>query len=344
MILGQIASYKYVYYHSPNGSNCRPFCQPLLTGGTCRVGHGYDAITTAFELSSSVCSRYSSLVTRQRALCVIMLCWVGSVLASFAQFIGSDVFNTWRNGDGSPDTTGLGLNDNETTPSPHPTRSPFPASHHDGREVIAKFLPYGGFLSKFYVEDKRNFTYAEIHSSHWGVCAPDLVLTPQFLVYVHGMTVFILPILCLLAIYLCLLCLKSRQVADNHEDRLKQISCQLRSLTLSLSLLVALCSPFHIIHALMLLSPNTKIPAWVKAVAAFLFQLYSLVPQLLFTPQWQRAVEEQAVLPLPVGNFSPVESGKSKGKLVTMALCEAVQTSQWVSAKHSLRSKVCPEV
>ncbi|KAL7394415.1 hypothetical protein ABVT39_025853 [Epinephelus coioides] len=287
-------------------------------------------------------ARYSSVMTRQRALCVVLLCWVGSVLSSFGQFIGSDVLDTWRSGGTGPGTAGLGLDGNWTTSLPHLTPSP-PPKYHQDRIVIGKYLPYGGFLSKFYVEDKHNFTYAEIHSSHWGVCAPDIILSPQFLVYVHGMTVFMLPLLCLLAIYLDLLCIKPRKTPFSHADPPKHDSCRVRSLALSLSLLVLLCLPLHIIHALLLFTPKTNLPAWTHAVAVLLFQLYSLVPQILFTPPKKQVGGERASFPLSVAQLPPPVA-PSRVKSVRMALCEAVQAAPWSSAKHSLKAKVCPEV
>lgn len=208
-------------------------------------------------------------MTRQRALCMVLLCWVGSVLSSFAQFIGLDIFDAWRSDGavpGGPGTAGLGLDGNWTTSLPHITTFMPPKHHHD-RKVIGKYLPYGGFLSKFYVEDMHNFTYAEIHSSHWGMCAPDTILSPQFFVYVHGMTVFVLPFLCLLAIYLDLLCIKPRKYPFGHADTPKHDSCQACSLLLSLFLLVLLCLPIHIIHALLLFAPNTNLAAWAHTIS-----------------------------------------------------------------------------
>lgn len=282
------------------------------------------------------------MVTRQRALCVVLLCWVASVLSSFAQFIGSDVLDTWRRGSTGPGTAGLGLGGNWTTSLPKITPSPPPKYNHD-RKVIGKYLPYGGFLSKFYVEDMHNFTYAEIHSSHWGVCAPDTILSPQFLVYVYGMTMFMLPLLCLLAIYLDLQCMKPRKSPLSHADPPKHDSCWVRSLALSLSLLVLLCLPIHIIHALMLFTPSTNLPSWARAVALFLFQLYSLVPQILFTPPRKQEGAKRATFPLSVPSLPPAVA-LSRGKSVRRALCEAVQAAPWSSAKHSLKAKVCPEV
>ncbi|XP_044064676.1 adenosine receptor A1-like [Siniperca chuatsi] len=298
-------------------------------------------LTLDTHLQHHLADRYSLVMTRQRALCVVLLCWVGSVLSSFAQFIGSDVLDTWRSGGTGPGTAGLGLHGNWTTSLPH-TPSPPPKYYHD-RKVIGKYLPYGGFLSKFYVEDMHNFTYAEIHSSHWGVCAPDIILSPQFLVYVHGTTVFMLPLLCLLAVYLDLLCIKPRKTPFSHADPPKHDSCRVRSLALSLSLLVMLCLPLHIIHALLLFTPNTRLPAWAHAVAMFLFQLYSLVPQILFTPPKKKVGDERASFPLSVPHLPPAVA-PSRGKSVRMALCEAVQAAPWSSAKHSLKAKVCPEV
>ncbi|KAM9310832.1 adenosine receptor A1 [Pholidichthys leucotaenia] len=295
-------------------------------------------LTADAHLQHHLGNRYSSLVTRQRALCVVLLCWVASVLASFGQFISSDVFHTWRGSGMGADTTDLGLGDNWTTPLPSP-----PPKYHQDRKVIAKHLPYGGFLSKFYVEDTGNFTYAEIHSSHWGVCAPDTILQPHFLVYVHAILAFMLPLLCLLAIYLDLLCTKPRMTPLSHADPPKQDTGRVRSLAMSLSFLVLLCLPLHIIHAVPLFTPRTYIPPWVHAVASFLFQLYSLVPQILFTPPKKKVGEEQASSPLAVPNLPP-SVAQSRVKSVHMALCEAVQAAPWASAKHSLKAKVCPEV
>ncbi|XP_030012949.1 adenosine receptor A1 [Sphaeramia orbicularis] len=275
------------------------------------------------HLQHHLADRYSSVVTRQRALCVVLLCWVGSVLSSFAEFIGSDLLHTWRSSETGldPGTAGLAdLGGNWTTSIPRPAPSSFPKYYQD-LKVIGKYLPYGGFLSKFYVEDMHNFTYAEIHSSHWGVCAHDTILSPQFLVYVYGSTVFILPLLCLLVIYLDLLCMKPRETPFTHADPSKHDSRWLRSLALSISLLVLLCLPIHIIHALFLFTPSTNVPAWVHRVAVFLFQLYSLVPPLLFTPPKKTAGVGQASFPHSVAHLPP-----------------------WSSAKHSLKAKVCPEV
>ncbi|KAK9514088.1 hypothetical protein VZT92_027577 [Zoarces viviparus] len=302
-------------------------------------------LTLDAHLQHHLADRYSSVMTRPRALCVVLLCWVGSVLSSFAQFIGSDIIDTWRRGRTDPGTAGLGLYGNWTTSLPYLTPSP-PPKYHQHRKVIGKYLPYGGFLSKFYAEDMHNFTYAEIHSSHWGVCAPDIILSPQFLVYVHGMTVFMLPLLCLLVIYLDLLCLKPRKTPFSHADPPKHDSYRVRSLALSLSLLVLLCLPLHTIHALLLFAPNTNLPAWAHAVTVFLFQLYSLVPQILFTPPKKQVGEERASFPLSVAHLPP-PAAASRGKSVRMALCEAVQAVQaapWSSAKHSLKAKVFPEV
>lgn len=283
-------------------------------------------------------ARYSSVITRQRALCVVLLCWLGSVLSSFAQFIGLDILDTWISGGTGQGTAGLGLHGNWTTSLPYIT----PPKYHQDLKVIGKYLPYGGFLSKFYVEDMHNFTYAEIHSSHWGVCAPDTVFSPQFLVYVHGMTVFVLPFLCLLAIYLDLLCIKTRKTPFSHADPPKHDFCQARSLALSLSLLVLLCLPIHIFHALLLFTPSTNVPAWAQAIATVLFQLYGLVPQILFTPP-KKQVRERPSSPLFVPHLPPTVA-PSRGKSVHKALCEAVQVAPWSSAKHSLKAKVCPEV
>ncbi|KAM3872828.1 adenosine receptor A1 [Diretmus argenteus] len=301
-------------------------------------------LTLDVHLQHHLADRYSSVVTRRRALCVVLLCWVGSVLSSFAQFISSDVLDTWGSGGTGQDggTAGLGLDGNWTTSPPPPSPPPHPKYPQD-LLVIGKYLPYGGFLSKFYVEDLHNFTYAEIHGSHWGVCAPDTILSPQFLVYVHGVTVFLLPLLGLLVIYLDLLCVKPRQTHFGPAEPPKRDSSQVRSLALSLSLLVLLCLPLHITHALLLFTPSLKHPIWAQPVATFLSQLYSLVPQLLFTPAKKQEGEERASCPPSRPHLAPTVT-PSRGKSVRKAVCEAMQAAPWCSTKLSLKAKVCPEV
>ncbi|KAM9403569.1 adenosine receptor A1 [Salvelinus alpinus] len=288
-------------------------------------------MTLNSHLKHRMGSRYSLLVTRRRALCVVLLCWVASVLSSFAQFIGWNVLDTWGGDEGWLD--GLGLDGippgNWTSPPPRP----MPPKYNQDRSVIGKYLPYGGFLSKFYVEDLHNFTYAEIHGSHWGVCAPDTVLSPQFLVYVYGVTVFLLPLMGLLAIYLDLVCVMPRQDPDGPgSGPPKRRSPRARSLGLSLCLLVLLCLPLHITHSLLLFSPGTLPPTWAFPLVSLLSQLYGLVPPLLFTIPIQRVGAEQVPLPLP--HLNP-----TGGKTVGGALCSAVQ-----AASCSLKGRLCPDV
>ncbi|XP_072316970.1 adenosine receptor A1-like [Eucyclogobius newberryi] len=298
------------------------------------------------HLQHLLAHRYPAVVTCRRALCVVLLSWVTSILSSFAQFIGPDVLHTWRGrrGHGSEGvdagSAGLGLGDNWTTSLPATTQSP---KYSKDLKVIGKFLPYGGFLSKFYVEDTHNLTYAQIHGSHWGVCSADTLLSPPFLVYVYGITVFLLPLVCLLGIYLNLLCMKPKET----EELTKSAFSQLRFLALSIFLLVILCAPIHIIHSLVLFSPQTAVPSWVHGAASYLFQAYSLVLQVLFTPPKKQAnIRPTEAFSLPARPhfhppLAPVDT--TRGKVVHKALWGAVQ-AQWASAKNALNAKVCPDV
>ncbi|KAI4882084.1 hypothetical protein NFI96_021584 [Prochilodus magdalenae] len=243
--------------------------------------------------------RYAGLVTRQRMLFMVLLCWACSVVTAFAQFIAGNSLDTWR----EAITSELGL---EEDPQPNNTYPKPPPRLPRDPEVIGKYLPYGGFLSKFLVEDMHNYTYEEIHSSHWGVCAPDTTLSPAFLVYVYAAAVFLVPLLILLTVYLDLMCLMPRQGPSEVQ---KRSSGQSHSLALSLSLLVLLCLPLHIIHALRLFSPSGQRPVWVTSVATILFQAYSLVPPLLFTESHDKVASGGSSLALkPVtGNCSQMK-------------------------------------
>ncbi|KAM8846629.1 uncharacterized protein ACB058_012898 [Synchiropus picturatus] len=263
-------------------------------------------------------------MNHRRALCAVLLCWVGSILSSFAQFISTNGLTTWMNRQ-NPGTSGLEVDGNLTTPSP---------TYQHERKVIGRFLPYGGFLSKFYMEDMHNLTYFEIHRSHMGVCAPDTLLSPEFLVYVQGTMVFMLPLLCLMAVYLDLLCRKPNKGPFSQAD-LSEHDFRVRSVALSLTFLVLLSMPLHILHTLLLYSPSTRLPIWAHAIATFLFQLYSLVPQLLFTPQRKKVSDRQASFPLSVPHLPAM------GKCVPKAVCEAMHVTPWFSDKHLVKAKIC---
>lgn len=256
--------------------------------------------------------RYAGLVTRRRMLCLVLLSWLCSVVTAFAQFIVCNSMDTWG-------TAGLGfIWPNQTTPKPHP----------QAPSVIGKYLPYGGFLSKFLVEDLNNFTYAEIHSSHWGVCAHDTVLSPAFLVYVYDIAVFFIPLLILLGVYVDLRCVMSQQPVMSLSELQMKTSGWSRSLVLSLCLLVLLCLPLHTIHALHLFAPSSHWPLWANYVASILFQAYALVPPVLFisSPQKVSTGRESLALktatsqmksmsPTPLEFCSPVPTPKGRTRL-----------------------------
>lgn len=221
------------------------------------------------------------MVTRPRVLCLVLLSWLVSVVSSFAQFIIWNAKDTWGTSD-STNTVELGLGrpqgGNWSTPFPPPAKLPYPQD----LSIIGSYLPYGGFLSKFLITNTENFTYAEIHGSHWGVCASDTVLSPGFLVYIYGVTVFLVPLLIMLAIYLDLMCVTPRQDPGSNEALGKSMLTHSRSVALSLSLLVLLCLPIHVRHAVQLFAPGRSQPPWTALLVSLLFQSYGLVPPLLF--------------------------------------------------------------
>lgn len=285
--------------------------------------------------------RYSSVVTRQRALFLILLSWMGSVLSAFGQFIGSELFPSWNRFRVGV-TTGLEWDGNWTSSVP-PISTTSAPNYNDDREIIAEYLPYGGFLSKFYVEDRSNFTYAQIHGTHWIICDPNTILSREFLVYVHGMIVFVIPFLCLSAVYLDLLHLRPQKTPFGDPAPQKQDSSQVRHLVLSLSLLVVLCLPIQIINALLLFNPTVNLPFLALAAPSVLFQLYGVVPQILFTPTKKGAEGDQRTFTHSTLPHVPPAVPLPIRKSVHKVLCEAVQVTQWSSAKHSLKAKVRPE-
>lgn len=279
------------------------------------------------------------LVSRPRALLLVLFSWVGSVLTAFAQFLSWNVLDTWGQSPGGG-SAGLGLGGpagaNGTTPFP-PPKYPGPQN----RSIIGKYLPYGGFLSKFYMEDLRNFTYAQIHGKHWGVCALDTVLSPTFLVYVYGVTVFLFPLLFLIVLYLDLLCVVPKR-APGLPQAPKSQAAQSRSLALSLSLLVLLCLPLHTSNTLLLFSPGTRQPPWVPALASLLFQLYGLVPPLLHTPSLHQDHALHTPRPVPPSSLPhSVYPGKHFG--VTL-WSHAEGCGICCPPRGVSKVKVCPQV
>ncbi|CAL8247531.1 unnamed protein product [Lota lota] len=265
------------------------------------------------HLQQRLADRYSLVVIRRRALCVVLLCWMGSVVFSFSHFI-------WIRHAG------------------HLER----CWDRSRRGHVWEEPPLRRILSKFYMEDLSNFTYAKIHGSHWGVCGPDTVFSPQFLVYVHGVTTFLLPFLGMLSIYLDLLCIRSRQIHFYPTESAEGDLSRPHSLALSLFLLVLLCLPLHITHLLLLLRSDARSHTWGYPVAKFLSQLFSLVPPLLFTPgtKWMGGP------PFPQGASQvPAVVDPSRWKAMGMALCDTMKRAHWCQAKHSLKAtKLGPDV
>ncbi|XP_035991180.1 uncharacterized protein LOC110366545 isoform X2 [Fundulus heteroclitus] len=88
-------------------------------------------LTLDAHLQHHLADRYSSVVTRRRALCAVLLCWLGSVLSSFAQFIGSDVLSSFRSDGSGLGPEGHGLEGNWTTSLPPLTSTPVPKYFQD---------------------------------------------------------------------------------------------------------------------------------------------------------------------------------------------------------------------
>ncbi len=120
-------------------------------------------------------------------------------------------------------------------------------------------------------------------------------------------TVFVIPLLVLSGVYLDLMCFMPQQVPGFSQ---KRSSVQSRSLALSIFLLVMLCLPLHITHALLLFAPSAARPRWTSLTASVLFQMYSLVPPLLFTNTSQQVGFECSLLSAPTWprGLSPLES------------------------------------
>ncbi|KAL2084346.1 hypothetical protein ACEWY4_019864 [Coilia grayii] len=247
-------------------------------------------------------SRYAALVTRQRMLCLVLFSWLVSVVTAFAQFIGWNAQDSWDGSGAAALGVGRPQGANWSTTFP-----PYPQD----LSVIGRYLPYGGFLSKFLVTYTANYTYAEIHGSHWGVCAADTVLSPAFMVYVYSVTVFILPMLVMLAIYLDLMCCGSRSSPGPLASPGKGTLSHARSVALSISLLALLCLPLHVSHVLLLFAPGNPQPSWATVLMSLLFQSYGLVPRCC---SWRRKARKGARLP-HLWRWPLTPQGKSWGGL-----------------------------
>lgn len=269
-------------------------------------------------------------MTRQRVLCLVLFSWLVSVVTAFAQFIGWDAQDSWGGGGGGGSLE-LGMGRPQAGANWSTALPIFPQD----RSVIGRYLPYGGFLSKFLVTYAGNYTYAEIHGSHWGVCAADTVLSPSFMVYVYSVTVFILPMLIMLAVYLDLMCCGPRPGPSPLVSPGKGTMSHARSVALSISLLVLLCLPLHVSHVLLLFAPGKPPPTWAALVVSLLFQSYGLVPPLLFM---EKKMEEGSG---PPPALEVASSSYPPGKAMGRPFCTAATTLYPPSPNP--KTKVCPE-
>ncbi|XP_069041492.1 adenosine receptor A1-like [Lepisosteus oculatus] len=230
---------------------------------------------------------YPALVTRRRALYLVFLCWLGSVLLGFAPLMGwsslpgGSTEGGLEGGGGGTAGLGLGQLGNWTPPAP-PAFLPAPQD----RTIIGQFLPYGGFLSKVYFQDQRNLSYEEIHGRHLGLCEPEPALGLRYLVYVHAVAAFLLPLLAMLGAYAAALRLAQRRrgKAGGPAPGASREGRAARTLGLTLALFVLLRLPLHLCHALRLLAPALRQPPWAPLLAAFLSHLHALAPTLLHAP------------------------------------------------------------
>ncbi|XP_028679610.1 adenosine receptor A1-like [Erpetoichthys calabaricus] len=234
-------------------------CFPLVTAQFSMLLLLVIAINMHLKIRHS--ARYAAIVNKRKVIALVFLCWVVSVIAGFTPLMGWNQMKTYTER-------------NITTTS---IKQPLE------RSIIGKNLPYGGFLSKVYYNNRRNMSYSEIHRGHLGQCSFEATVSPEYLVYFHFLVCTLLPLLIMLGLYVDLFRIVQSYYAAQGMPTAKRSEVQTaRSLFLMLGLFCLLWVPLNVNNMLWLFCSTCSQPLWVSQLTVFLSHLNSLTNPLLY--------------------------------------------------------------
>ncbi|KAJ6663892.1 hypothetical protein lerEdw1_009973 [Lerista edwardsae] len=222
----------------------------------CRGNHSHD-IHKLPSLNS-----YARHVRKGWVVIIAVCCWLLSLLIGLSPMMGWNGFQHYVEAQ------------NQTMAVSFPSeRSAF--------VIIARDLPYGGFLSKVYPSQRQHFNYSQLHLGHVGRCSFTSIFSPEYLVYFIFLTCTMLPLAAMLGIYADLF-----RVVRGHFHRLwpaKKREMQMaRTLFLLVGIFCVCWLPLHVLYCIQLLCPRCKRYESLDRLAVLLSHLNSLANPLVY--------------------------------------------------------------
>ncbi|KAL8219627.1 UNVERIFIED_CONTAM: hypothetical protein K2H54_029535 [Gekko kuhli] len=223
-------------------------------------------IVGAFKEGSVEVVIYATYVKKGRVMVVVALCWLLSLLIGLSPMMGWNRFGQYAGEASSNQTVAV------SAPS---ERIPF--------VVLARDLPYAGFLSKVYPGPLQNFSTGGIHDRHLGRCSFTSVFSPEYLVYFVFFTCTLLPLGAMLGIYLDLF----RVVRGHFQSQVlwaaKRGEIQTaRTLFLLVGVFCVCWLPLHVIYCVQLLCPRCQTYESLDRLAVLLSHTNSLANPLIY--------------------------------------------------------------
>lgn len=207
---------------------------------------------------------YATYVKKGRMVAIVVSCWVLSLLIGLSPMMG------WNRLKHYVETN------NHTLPVKYP-------SERAALVLIARDVPYGGFLSKIYVSERREFNYSEIHSGHVGLCSFTTVFSPDYLVYFVFFVCTLLPLVAMLAIYVDLFRVIRGHFKSQALWPAKRGELQMAQTLFLLVGIFCMCwGPLHIIYSVRLLCPKCQSYDSLDRLAVLLSHLNSLANPLVY--------------------------------------------------------------
>ncbi|XP_033014654.1 adenosine receptor A1-like [Lacerta agilis] len=206
---------------------------------------------------------YAVHVKKGGMVIILIFCWLLSLLIGLSPMMGWNRFQHYAE------------TSNKTLPFSFP-------SERTAFVIIARDLPYGGFLSKVYPR-QENLSYSEIHSGHLGLCSFTSIFSPEYVVYFNFLICTLLPLAAMLGIYADLF----RVVRGHFQSQApwpgKKRELQMaRTLFLLVGVFCICWMPLHVIYCVQLLCPDCQRYESLDRLAVLLSHLNSLANPLVY--------------------------------------------------------------
>ncbi|XP_077196967.1 adenosine receptor A2b-like [Paroedura picta] len=216
------------------------------------------------HLKITLPNSYARYVKKGRVMVLVAFCWLLSLLIGISPMMGWNRLAQYVE-DG-----------NRTTAVSSP-------SERVAFIILARDLPYAGFLSKVYPGPPQNFSAGVVHHGHLGHCSFTSVFSPEYLVYFVFFTCTLLPLVAMLGIYLDLF----RVVHGHFQSQVFWVAKRgeiqtARTLFLLVGVFCVCWLPLHVIYCLQLLCPTCQTYESLDNLAILLSHMNSLANPLIY--------------------------------------------------------------